>query len=58
MIKLLWVKIVNSVRSDAWFSDAVCFKAAYRWCVDGGVYWLELAVGDVWTVRYTGWNKL
>ena len=27
-----------------------------RWCVDGVVYWLELVVGDVWTVWYTGWN--
>jgi len=24
--------------------------------VDGVVYWLELAVGDVWTMWYTGRN--
>ena len=23
--------------------------------VDGVMYWLELAVGDVWTMWYTGW---
>jgi hypothetical protein len=26
--------------------------------VDSVVYWLELAVGDVWMVWYTGWNWL
>ena len=25
--------------------------------MDGVVYWLELVVGDVWTVWYNGWNK-
>jgi hypothetical protein len=25
--------------------------------VDGVVYWLELVVGDVWTVWCIGWNK-
>ena len=25
--------------------------------MDGVVYWLELAVGDVWTVLYTGRNS-
>jgi len=25
--------------------------------VDGVVYWLELVVGDMWTVWYTGWNR-
>ena len=26
--------------------------------MDGVVYWLELVVGDVWTVWGTGWNWL
>ena len=58
MIKIWGVKEVQSAQSDAWCSDVVSFNAACRWCVDGVVYWLELAVGDVWTVWYTDWNYL
>jgi len=56
IIKILGVKIIWCVWSDAWCSDVVSFSAACRWCVDGVVYWLELAVGDVLTVWCTGWN--
>jgi len=35
MVKILGVKIVQSVRSDVWCSDVVGFNTGCRWRVDG-----------------------
>jgi len=37
MIKILAVKIVQSVQSDAWYSDAVSFNPMCRWCRQCGI---------------------
>jgi hypothetical protein len=47
MIKILGVKIMKSVQNDVWRSGVVSINPACRWRVDGVVYWLVLAVGDV-----------
>ena len=47
MMKILGVKIMKCVESDAWCSGVVSVNPACRWCVDGVVEWLELAVVDV-----------
>jgi len=60
MIKNLGVKIVNSVRSDAWCSGVVCFSTTCRWCVDGVVYWLCYShVGEniVNKIHIKHWSK-
>jgi hypothetical protein len=47
MIKILSVKSVWCVRSDARCSDLGRFNPACKRCMDGLVYWLEIKVSIV-----------
>jgi hypothetical protein len=44
MVKILGLKIIYFVRSDAWCSDVVEFNPTCKWCVEGWNWHLYLCI--------------